>query len=192
MLPNYLEIIATSAGLINIYLAARANIWNWLFGIITVSFYTLIFFRAKLYADTGLQIIYLILQFYGYYQWRRDDAQYSSLQVHKADRKTFFLALSMFFSLFILLTYFLQYHTDSTTVLIDAVTTALSLVAQWMMSKKWIENWWLWMLVDVISIKMYLVKHLYLTAGLYATFFILCCLGYYTWNRKLADARLAC
>lgn len=185
LLNHGLEIIAVMAGLLNVYLAARASLWNWFFGIITVSLYAIIFFHSKLYADMSLQFIFLALQFYGWYQWLHGGNHHAALEVRKADNKIYLTALIATLTLYTVIAYVLKNYTDSTTIAIDSFTTALSLVAQWMMSKKWIENWWLWMLVDVISIRMYLIKHLYFTTGLYALFFIICMLGYFTWRRYL-------
>ncbi len=185
LINHGLEMTAVVAGLLNVYLAARANMWNWFFGIITVSLYVIIFFHAQLYADMSLQFIFLALQFYGWYQWLHGGINHSALDVRKADGKIYIAALLTTLILFISISYVLKNYTDSTTVYIDAFTTALSLVAQWMMSKKWIENWLLWMLVDIISIRMYLIKHLYFTTGLYTVFFLICAMGYYTWRKPL-------
>lgn len=179
---HYLEPFATVALLINVYLAARANIFNFLFGAIGVSLYFLIFYQTKLYADMSLQLVFLILQFYGYYQWRYGGVAHNALQIKRADQKIWSIAIISIIALYLIIAYILSYYTDSNTVLIDALTTAMSLTAQWMMNKKYLENWWIWMLVDAISIKMYLFKHLYLTSGLYAIFFMICCVGYFHWR----------
>ena len=187
-----LEILATISGLLNIYLAARANIWNWLFGIITVSLYLVIFLNVKLYADMSLQLIFFSLQFYGLYEWLYGGVRHTALSITRATTAIFLIAFSATILLYLSISFILQHYTDSTTVSIDAFTTALSLVAQWMMSKKWLEHWLLWMLVDIISIDMYFNKSLYFTSGLYAIFFILCVLGYYTWKNQLQpNKRLA-
>ncbi len=180
------EIIATITGFLNIYLAARANIWNWFFGIITVSLYAIIFFEVKLYADMGLQLVFFCLQFYGIYQWLYGGAQHHARTVQRANKIILLIAFVATLILFGSIAFILQRYTDSTTVYIDAFTTALSLVAQWMMSKKWLEHWWLWMVVDVISISMYLNKSLYFTSGLYAAYFFLCVVGYVTWKKLLS------
>lgn len=187
MIQSHLELFATCAGLINVYLAARANIWNWLFGMVTVTLYMVIFFQVKLYCDMGLQVVFLLLQFYGLFQWLYGAGHDQPLQVNTANKKMYGLALILLIGLFVLFVFILKSYTDSTTVVIDALTTALSLVAQWMMCKKWLENWWLWMVVDLISIKMYLIKHLYLTSFLYAIFFIICCMGYVIWKRRMQN-----
>lgn len=190
-LQPYLEPVATAALLINVYLAARANIYNFLFGAIGVALYFVIFYQAKLYADMSLQLVYFGLQFYGCYQWLYGSATHQALDIVSANKKIWNIALFATILLFGILVYVLSHYTDSTTVKIDALTTAMSLTAQWMMNKKYLENWWLWMLVDIISIKMYLFKDLYLTAGLYGIFFIICCMGYLRWRAGAAKLAIA-
>ena len=184
MPTHTLEMMAVIFGLMNIYLAVRANVWNWFFGAITVSLYFVIFYYVKLYADMSLQLIFLILQFYGLYQWLYGGEHQRALSIRKATLSTYLTAMISTVCLFSIIATVLHAYTDSTTVAIDAFTTTLSLVAQWMMSKKWLEHWWLWMLVDIISIDMYIGKHLYFTAGLYTVFLFLCMFGYVTWRKQ--------
>src|SRR5579872_3993236 len=92
-LQPYLEPIATIALLINVYLAARANILNFLFGAIGVLLYFLIFYQVKLYADMSLQLVYLSLQFYGYYQWRYGSKIHDALQISRADKKIWIITI---------------------------------------------------------------------------------------------------
>lgn len=194
-LIHYLEIPATLAGILNVYLAARTNIWNYLFGIIMVSLYMVIFFDAKLYADMCLQFIFFSLQFYGIYQWLHGGKNHTHLNITQANKKIWWIAVIATLLLFFSIAYVLARYTDSNSVYIDAFTTALSIVAQWMLSKKWLENWLLWIIVDIISIKMYIFKNLYLTAGLYLLFLIICCIGYYQWRKSLIlspPAQLPC
>lgn len=179
-----LEIPAVIFGLLNVYLAARGSILNWLFGVLTVSLYVVIFLHAKLYANVGLQCIFLMMQFYGYYSWQRTDAEHHYLKIKKADKTHLFFASIIAILLFAILSFLLQRYTDSTTIYLDAFTAALSLVAQWMLSQKWLENWLLWIIVDVVAINMYLVKHLYLTSLLYGLFFAISLMGYITWQRN--------
>ena len=180
-----LEAIATGAGLINTYLAARANIWNWLFGMITVILFAIIFLSAGLYAGMGIQIIFLMLQFYGLYHWRYGGKQHETLAITHASRQAWGIACLLFIASFASLIYLLQHHTNSTMVYMDALTSALSLVAQWMMSQKWIENWLLWVVMDVISIDMYIEKHLIMTAILYFLLFVLSVKGYAIWKKHI-------
>lgn len=190
LLSNQLEIIATSAGLINVYLAARGNNWNWLFGGVTAILYMIIFFHVKLYADMVLQIIFLSLQFYGYWQWQARNSK-NAFHLNIMSKRDYGKALIAFLCLFLLFVVFLKNYTDSNTILLDAFTTALSVVGQWMMCKKWIENWLVWMIVDLISIKMYLIKYLYYTSFLYSCFFIICGFGYLYWKNYSIDHKAA-
>jgi nicotinamide mononucleotide transporter len=183
-LQDYIEIPAMLTGLANIYLAARANIWNWLFGLITVTLYAMVFYQSKLYADMCLQFVYLALQIYGWYQWRYNNPN-ASLQIVRMNKQDYYLSIPIMLGLFAVISYVLSHYTDSTTVYLDASTTTLSLIAQWMMCRKLLENWWLWMILDIISIDMYWIKHLYLTSGLYGVFFILCCMGYRNWKAQM-------
>ncbi len=189
-LSQLLEIIAITAGLLNVYLAARANIWNYFFGALMVSLYMLIFFEAKLYADMCLQVVFFVFQFYGLYQWLYGGDAHKKLNVRRADKKIYAIVAVSSGILFIAIAFILSRYTDSNTVYLDAFTTALSLVAQWMLSKKWLENWLLWIVVDLVSIKMYLFKNLYPTAALYGLFLLICVMGYYRWRKAVYQNQL--
>lgn len=188
---HQLELCAMLAGIINIYLCARNNIWNWLFGIITVSLYLIIFYQVKLYADMGLQFIFLLLQFYGIQQWLYGGSNRTALVIRHATLKIFSSAFISASILFCTIAFMLKHYTDSTTVYIDSCTTTLSLIAQWMMGRKWIEHWHVWIITNVISIDMYFYKHLYFTSGLYVIFIILCIHGYRIWHDQIAENETA-
>lgn len=186
-----MELIASLAGLLNVYLAARDSIWNWFFGIITVSLYFIIFFQVKLYADMSLQAIFFCLQFYGLYQWLYGGKEKTELWVTKASYSILIKASLASLGLFVFFVFILTHFTDSTTYYTDAFITSLSLVAQWMLSKRWLENWCLWIIVDIVSIAMYFNKHLFLTSGLYAVFLVIAALGYWHWYKKSLHVQIA-
>lgn len=188
---NYLEILATTTGLISVYLVCRESIWNWVFGLACVSFYFVIFYKVKLYADMGLQVIFFALQFYGLYQWLFGGQQHSALEIRSATPRIYLFSIVMTTILFLSISYLLQHYTDSSTVYIDAFTTSLSIVAQVLMGRKWLQHWLLWMTVDIISIRMYLLKGLYLTSGLYGIFLGLCVFGYWRWYKQYANTNPA-
>lgn len=182
---NLLEILAAATGLLNVYLLARNNMWNWLFGFIAVILYVLIFFQVKLYADMCLQLIFITLQAYGLYQWLYGGSQRTRLTITNIPRHIYLLLLTISVFLFGGITFILACYTDSTTIYLDSITTSLSLTAQFMMCRKWIQHWWLWMIVNFISIGMYFGKDLYFTTGLYVILFFFCFFGYITWKREL-------
>ena len=186
-LEHILEKPATVAAFLNIFLAARNSIWNWLFGLIAVTLYGFIFYATKLYGNMSLQAVYFLFQIYGFYQWQYGGEKHSKLAVTQMPIRQYFFMSIAFVILFVAYFFTLSDYTNSTTPFIDALTTAVSLVAQWMMCKRWIENWFLWMIMDLIAIEMYWNKDLHLTAALYASFFILCCFGYRTWKKSIID-----
>ncbi len=181
---HLLEVLAVSCCLVNIYLITRANVLNWLFGVVTVSLYFVIFLKAKLYADMSLQVVFLGLQFYGWYRWLFGSETHSTLAIRKAPPLYFAVSFVLAAVLFFLISFILTNYTDSTTIYQDAFITALSLAAQWLLSQKWLQHWLLWMVVDIVSIKVYLLKHLYFTSGLYAILLMLCIYGYYNWRKQ--------
>ncbi|OGT43883.1 MAG: hypothetical protein A3F13_04755 [Gammaproteobacteria bacterium RIFCSPHIGHO2_12_FULL_40_19] len=184
-LKTLIEIPATATAFANIYLAARNNIWNWLFGIFAVTMYGIIFYLTRLYGDMSLQVVYLFFQFYGWHEWKHGGANATALSVKQMPLSQYYILSPLFFVLFGGFYFLLSHYTNSTTPVIDAFTTALSLIAQWMFCRKWLENWWLWILLDCISLYMYSYKHLYLTTALYAAFIVLCVMGYRKWRKAL-------
>lgn len=184
-LKTCIEIPTVIAAFANIYLAARASMWNWLFGIFAVILYGIIFYQTRLYGDMSLQAVYLFFQFYGWHEWKHGGAHASLLCVTRMPRKQYYILGALLIILYGIFYYLLSHYTNSTTPIIDAFTTSLSLIAQWMMCKKWLENWIAWIFLDIISLYMYTYKHLYLTTALYAIFIVLCVMGYREWKKSL-------
>lgn len=181
----YIEVIAFISGILNIYLITRCSLWNWFFGVITVLLYSVIFFNTKLYADMGLQGVFLVFQFYGLYQWCYGNKGKKPLTIQVMSQSTYFSFSLIAITLFFIISFILKYNTDSTTIYPDAAITSFSLIAQWMMSKKYLQHWILWILIDVFSICLYINKGLYLTAVLYSIFMLLCVKGYYQWKENM-------
>ncbi|MBA3660970.1 MAG: nicotinamide mononucleotide transporter [Gammaproteobacteria bacterium] len=179
-----LELFATLAGFLNIILCIRANIWNWFFGIVMVVLYAVVFYQTKLYADMGFQCVALVLQFYGLKRWS-EKLKLEPTPLKITPKKIWWIALSSTMVLFGAIAFLLARYTDSNTVLIDAATTAGSLVALWMQANAWIGHWLLWIVVCSASVEMYLIKNLYYTAGLFFIFIILNGFGFYRWRAQL-------
>ncbi len=150
-----------------------------------VTLYSLVFYGAKLYADMGLQGVYLVLSLYGWYEWKHGGKNRTELHVSRAPAK--FLALAAFAAVVfaVVLGMILSRVTDAALPWLDSATTATSLVAQFMMTRKILENWAIWAAVDVVYVGMFIYKELYLTAGLYAVFFVLAITGYRRWKSTL-------
>lgn len=188
---TWAEVLGFATGLATVGLLVRQHILNWPLGILNVLLLMLVFWSAGLYADSGLQIVYVALGLYGWWAWLYGGARHTRLVVRRTTRAEW-LGLTV---VGVLLTgglwLFLDRLTGSTVPLADALTTALSLLATYGQTRKLVENWWLWITADLIYIPLYGYKDLWLTAILYVAFLILCVLGVRAWGRALAAQRAA-
>lgn len=188
-----IEIIGVVIGIIYLYLEYKASFWLWTVGIVMSLFYIGIFFQAKFYADAGIYAYYLIANVYGLIHWHRhrqknvdhSDEISNTLPIsHISLRKFGFLTLIAticWAGLWFLLSWF----TDSPVPVGDAFTTAVSIVAMYMLAKKKIEHWWLWVVVNFVSCILYVLKGLYPMAGLFVVYTIVSVMGYFRWKREM-------
>ena len=179
-----IEIVATIFGLLCVWFIVRESIWTFPTGIIMVTLYIVIFYQVRLYSDMGLQVFYIVFNIYGWYNWLHGGKNHGRLTVTYISRKEAVLWTIVGTSAIVSLGYGMDNFTDADFAYWDASTTIMSLIAQWLMTRKIIEHWLLWITVDVISITLYSLKSLYLTSGLYAVFLILSIMGYIEWRRS--------
>jgi len=179
-----LEPIAVVFGIVSVYLSVKEKIWSWPTAIVNVLLYFLIFREQKLYADMGLQLVYAAISAYGWYHWLFGGAQHTRLAVTRiSDRERLLLpALVLVFA--VTLGTLLDRYTDAALPYVDSTLTSGSLCAQWMMSRKYLENWMLWVVLDVAYVALFLNRGLHLTAFLYAVFLILAARGHVEWSRS--------
>lgn len=187
---SLLEVSGVISGILCVYLAAKNNIWSWPIAIISVSLYTFIFFEEKLYADAGLQIYFLFTNIYGWYFWSRKSATDHKAPITFVSRKFFLISTACIVIFTFLLGTFLFKKTDASFPYIDSFCTACSLVAQVFLARKIIENWLIWIFVDIIYVGVYLMKDLHLTAGMYALYIVIAAMGYITWKREFKQSQL--
>ncbi len=180
---SLLEAIGVITGILCVYLAAKNNIWNWPFAIISVAVYIVIFFEAKLYADMGLQFYFLAMNSYGWYFWSRKPKSEEKVPVIRITRKEIVFSVTGIILFTAILGFLLKKGTDAAFPFIDSFCTACSLIAQVLLARKVLENWLIWVFVDVIYVVVYAAKHLHLTASMYALYFIIAALGYRDWKR---------
>jgi nicotinamide mononucleotide transporter len=181
---NWLEPVAVATGIISVYLSVKQKIWSWPTALVNVALYFVVFREQKLYADMGLQVIYFVLSLYGWYEWLYGGENRTELRVSRADpRMAITLTAIAVVGVAVLGTLFARF-TDASLPYVDSATATTSLVAQWMMTRKVLENWAVWIAVDVVYIGMFIYKHLYLTSGLYAGFFVLAVMGHLQWLRS--------
>ncbi|MFM6975277.1 MAG: nicotinamide riboside transporter PnuC [Sphingobacteriaceae bacterium] len=180
-----LETFGVISGVLCVWLAAKNNIWNWPIAIISVSIYIIIFFEAKLYADMGLQVYFMAMNIYGWYFWSRKPADAPKVPVQSISKTEILFAICGVVVFTALLGFFLFQQTDAAFPFIDSFCTALSLVAQLFMARKILENWLIWIFVDIIYVGVYLAKDLHLTAGMYALYVYIALSGYLAWRKEL-------
>ncbi len=178
------EVFGFVTGAVNVWLVVKENIWNWPIGIINNIFFLILFLSSQLYADMGLQIVYIVLGVLGWYWWLRGGRNKKELEIGK----TSFLHLAIVMGLVAvstaIFTVFLEQVGDSAPFW-DAFTTMLSLGAQYLLTRKLIENWYIWITADIIYIALYAYKQLYLTSLLYFIFMIMCMIGLMQWRKSL-------
>ncbi|MEO8193558.1 MAG: nicotinamide riboside transporter PnuC, partial [Gemmatimonadales bacterium] len=138
---NPLEIVAAVFGVVSVFLSVRQNIWSWPTAIVNVGLYIVVFYESKLYADTGLQVVYVVLNAYGWYHWLYGGKNRTELPVTRTSGRLGLLLMAIAAASTALIGAFLSSRTDAALPWVDAATTSTSLVAQWMMTRKLLENW---------------------------------------------------
>ena len=178
-----IEIIAVLLGIANITLLIQRSIWNYPFGIVMVSLYAWIFFEAKLYSDALLQPFFFIVQIYGWYYWLKGRGDDGLVVVQRLSRgqaigygAAAIVGISVWGTLMARLT-------DASFPYWDASILALSIVAQFLLARRRLENWLVWIAVDLLAVGLYWTKDLYPTAALYSVFLVLATVGYFNWRR---------
>jgi nicotinamide mononucleotide transporter len=187
---NPIEIIAAVFGVVSVFLSVKQNIWSWPTAIVNVGLYIFVFFESKLYADTGLQVVYVVLNAYGWYHWLYGGKNRTELPVSRTSARLGLFLVGLGAAGTAILGTILARNTDAALPYVDSMTTSTSLIAQWMMTRKLLENWIIWVAVDVVYIGMYIFKSLYVTAVLYLVFLILSAMGYFQWRTSLREREL--
>lgn len=183
---NWVELAATGFGFLCVLLTIRRSIWCWPTGLIQVLLFTIIFYDAKLYSDVLLHVIYVFLQFYGWYYWTREDARDESLIVQSLPPSSlgFWIVVTMAGT--VALGWAMARWTDASLPYPDAFTTTASLVAQFLLARRYVQNWGFWICVDIVAIWVYFMKDLNATALLYVAFLIMASIGFVIWNKQLS------
>ena len=188
-----IEILGTIVGVIYLWLEYRASIYLWVASIIMPAIYLYVYYTAGLYADFGINIYYLLIALYGWLAWRygfsltaRDKGKEPhELAITHTPKRVWGKLVATYIAAQAAIALLLIHCTDSTVPLWDSFTTALSIVGLWMLARKYIEQWWVWMVVDITSSALYVYKGLYFTAALYAVYAIISIFGYYKWQRMM-------
>jgi nicotinamide mononucleotide transporter len=184
-----LEDVAFAVSILGVWLTTARSLWNYPFSLLSVALYAVFFYRLKLYADMGLQVIFAAALCYGLWQWLRGRSAAGEVLVAQIGRGELLLSLGCGLSLGAGVGWLLQAYTDDSLPWVDSLLFAASLVASVWAARRHLENWSAWVIIDVLYVGVYLVKQAYLTALLYALFVPLALLGLRRWREALARQR---
>jgi nicotinamide mononucleotide transporter len=182
----WVEWIAAILSALSVYLSTRENIWSWPTAIVSVAMYALVFVEQGLYSDAGLQIFFLVISVYGWYEWLHGGENRSRLHVSMASRRWWAISAIFGVVFWIALGSLTSRLQGVSLPFLDSALATLSVIAQIMMTRKILENWILWIIADIVYVPMYVFKGLYPTAGLYAVFLVLAIMGLVEWRRSYA------
>lgn len=177
-----LELIGTIVGIIYLWLEYKASIHLWIAGIIMPAIYIFVYYDAGLYADFGINIYYLLVAVYGWIMWKYGGRVGKELPITSMPKCNVLPLTITAIAVFLLIAFVLIYFTDSTVPWLDSFTTALSIIGMWMLARKYIEQWWVWIAVDLVSAGLYIYKDLNFTAALYFLYAIIAIFGYRKWK----------
>lgn len=190
-----LEIIGTIVGIFYLWLEYKASIHLWIVGIIMPAIYIFVYYDAGLYADFGINIYYLLVAVYGWVMWKyggklrrfvspktKKKEVSRELPITNVPKRVLLLLSLVALAVFLLIAFILIRFTDSNVPWLDSFTTALSIVGMWMLAKKYVEQWWVWIVVDLVSAGLYIYKDLHFTAVLYFVYAIIAIFGYRKWK----------
>ena len=181
-----LDIIGTILGFLYLWLEFRENAWMWVVGCIMPAIYIVVLYQAGIYADCGMEVYYFLAGIYGLIIWLRGKTEKGeTVSIRHTPRKTFVWLALLFVILFAAIAIFLRECTDSRVPYIDSFTTSLSVIAMWMLSRKYIDQWWVWFVVDAASSGLYIYKGVYGRSLLYAVYTVMAIYGYYVWRKKM-------
>ena len=181
-----IEIAAVTLGLINITLLVRRSIWNYPFGIVMVTLYAWIFYDAKLYSEVGLQVFFFAIQIYGWVQWHRARDNTGLVVVRRMSEKQMLVYGASIAVGTLALGSFMSRITDTSFPYWDGSIAVLSVAAQILLARRRLENWILWIIVDILAIGLFATKGLWPTAILYGIFLAMAVAGFLSWRKSYA------
>ena len=186
---HILEIIGAGVGLVYLWLEYRASVWLWLTNIIMPAIYIFVYYESGFYADMGINIYYLVASIYGWVVWLTKGSKEKPMPITRTPRKYILPLSAVAVAAFAVIAWILITFTDSSVPYGDSFTTALSIVALWMLARKYVEQWLVWIVVDVVCTGLYLYKGLYPTAVLYGLYSVIAVAGYFKWKKMMDNGK---
>ena len=185
ILAHWLDITTTILGLLYILFEYRASPWLWFVGFLMQTLGIVLYYQKGLYADCGMEFYYLSMTVYGYWKWVRGAANKQALPITRFPRKLIIPWCALMLALWGIIYWLLVTFTNSNVPMADSFTTALSIVGIWALAHKYLEQWFIWIAVDVVTCVLYFYKDIPFKGGLYALYVIIAIFGYKKWKQMI-------
>lgn len=185
---HWLDLLGTLIGLVYVYQEYKANVWLWITGIIMPVVYMFVYWDAGLYADFGMQVYYALAAIYGLAVWKWGKKRNQTTQempITHVKRSLLLPSLFLFLTAWGALYLILATLTNSTVPVLDSFGNALSFIGLWWLARKYLEQWWIWVVVDVELSALYVYKGIPFTAGLYALYVVIAIAGFFKWRKMM-------
>lgn len=188
---NWIEIVGAVLSLLYLFMSIKQNISLWLFGFLASAFYVVVFFETKFYADMSLQFYYLIISIYGYINWKYGTHQQGKeLPISNISKSTMLQLLLASVAIYFIYYIILSKYTDSTIPIADSIVGMLSVIGTWMLARKIIENWLVWIIADALACGLFFYKELYPTAILFIIYTLMAGVGYWQWKKTMKSKEI--
>lgn len=185
ILAHWLDITTTILGLLYILFEYRASVWLWFVGFLMQTLGIVLYYQKGLYADCGMEFYYLSMTVYGYWKWVRGAANKQALPITRFPRKLIIPWCALMLTLWGIIYWLLVTFTNSNVPMADSFTTALSIVGIWALAHKYLEQWFIWIAVDIVTCVLYFYKDIPFKGGLYALYVIIAIFGYRKWKQMI-------
>ena len=182
---HWLDIVTTVLGLAYIIFEYRASVWMWLVGFMMQSLGIVLYYQKGLYADCGMEFYYLAMTVYGYWKWIHGSTEKKELPIRHFPKKMILPWLGIIALVWLTIYLILSNFTNSTVPIADSFTTALSIIGLWALAHKYLEQWFIWIAVDVVTCGLYFYKEIPFKASLYALYVVIAVFGYIKWKKMI-------
>ncbi len=187
LVAHWLDIVTTALGLAYILLEYKASVWMWVVGFLMQVLGIVLYYQKGLYADCGMEFYYLAMTVYGYWKWVRKSPNHPTreLQITRFPRRLVLPWLGVVACVWGVIYWMLVTFTNSNVPLADSFTTALSIVGIWALAHKYLEQWFIWIAVDVVTCALYFYKDIPFKASLYGLYVVIAVMGWLKWRRLM-------
>ena len=182
---HWLDITTTALGLAYILLEYKASVWMWVVGFFMQSLGIVLYYQKGLYADCGMEFYYLAMTVYGFIAWMRHKQKTSDLPIRHMPKNTALVWVGLGLVFWLVIYLILAYFTDSRVPVLDAFTTAFSIVGIWALARKYLEQWFVWIVVDIVTCCLYFYKDIPFKASLYGLYVVIAVFGYFKWKKTI-------